>query len=70
MAWQFCHWCDHQMGEPDVNEVVAGAQACPECGHEQHPLKSTDDLLIELYDRIVALEAIVNGRAKGDTEQH
>ena len=57
MAWQYCRKCGHGMCEPTMAEALAVSQICPECGCNHHPLKSTEDLLIELYDRVVALES-------------
>lgn len=58
--WSYCRGCDRGLPRATISEVVNGAQFCS-AGHENTPNVSKDDLLLELFDRVEALEAKLSG---------
>lgn len=56
MAWTYCSKCDASMSEPTVEEALKNEYCCKQCGHTNFPNKSMADIVIELNERLEALE--------------
>lgn len=56
MAWAYCSKCETGMNEPTVEEALKNEYVCPTCGHNNFPNKSLADIVIELSQRVEALE--------------
>jgi uncharacterized paraquat-inducible protein A len=56
MTWQYCKKCDAGMDEPTLEEIGNQNRECPQCGADNHPLKSLGEVLVKLSERIKALE--------------
>lgn len=57
MAWAYCSKCEASMSEPTVEEALKNEYHCKSCGHNNFPNKSMADIVIELNERLEALEA-------------
>jgi hypothetical protein len=59
-AWAYCRHsgCEQGLDKPTAREVIEGVQRC-NSGHDNEPTMTKDELLIEMYERIEALEAKV-----------
>ena len=58
--WSYCRSCDLGLPRSSMREVLEGVQCCS-AGHENTPNVSKDDLLVELFERVEALEAKLSG---------
>lgn len=58
--WAYCRHpgCFEPVPEPTIREVIADEQYCAD-GHKNLATMSRDDVLLELVERIEALEAEV-----------
>lgn len=56
MAWTYCRKCDTEMEEPTLREVLTYDYLCPNCGSLVDPQKSVNECIIELLERVEALE--------------
>ena len=55
MAWTYCK-CGHEFNEPTVEQVLEQSMTCPECSREVDPVKTVNQLIGELVERIEELE--------------
>ncbi|WP_157378464.1 hypothetical protein [Burkholderia ubonensis] len=57
-AWSYCRHpgCDQGLIRATAREVIEGVQRC-QAGHVNEPNVTRDELLIDLMERIEALEA-------------
>lgn len=53
--WSYCMHCDLGLPRATMREVLDEAQYCG-TGHANAPNVSKDDLLVELFERVEALE--------------
>ena len=56
--WMYCNNCRQGMPEPLIREAIYGFTQCLNCETINEPGKTTEDILIELLDRIEALEEL------------
>lgn len=56
MAWSSCSKCSHELDEPTPSQVINNDYLCPSCGHNNYPNKSLAEIVLELCDRVAALE--------------
>lgn len=65
MAYSYCRKCDAEMGEPSLSEVLNCDHTCTQCGHSNHPLKSDAEAILEMAERLEALENLVKTLTTG-----
>lgn len=58
-AWAYCDFCDCGLDKPQAFEVIAGKRLCPKCDHCAPIRQTKDDLIIELAERVEALEQAI-----------
>lgn len=56
MAWTYCSACDSGVDQPTPQQVVEGNYTCPHCGEHLDPNMSLGDVVLNLLERIEALE--------------
>lgn len=61
MAYSYCSKCEHSFPNPTPQEIIKGFMVCPVC-EKEYPLREDEknDLLANMFDRIVELEKKVN----------
>lgn len=59
-AWSYCRHpgCDQGLARATLREVIDGAQLCG-AGHENEPNVTRDEALLDLFERVEALESKV-----------
>jgi len=58
--WSYCRECDKGLPKASTREVLDDAQYCSE-GHKNPPNVSKNDLLVDLFERVEALESKLSG---------
>lgn len=57
MAWAYCKTCNHPLSEPNVAQVLNKEDyCCSSCGAINYTHKSLADVVLELHERLEALE--------------
>lgn len=59
MAWQYCR-NGHGLDAPTPEEICRQAQDCPQCDEVLDPLISLGEFVLQLVERIEALENAVS----------
>lgn len=62
-AWAYCCECDEGFDPPSAQEVVDGYRLCRK-GHKNWVSTTKDELLVQLEERIKALEERKPSRSK------
>ena len=54
-CYAYCENCGCYMNEPTVREVLTNSYEC-KCGTINQPIKTTEDIIIDLVERVEKLE--------------
>ena len=56
-SYRYCEYCERGLSEPTAREeLLEGGQECPHCGKKQYTIKTIEEFVIELFERLEELE--------------
>ena len=59
MAWTYCRKCGEALPYPTPPQIVMEEYNCEACGASNDPFITVGELVLELYDEIAELKAVV-----------
>ena len=59
MAWTYCGKCGEGLPYPTPPQIVNESYNCESCGANNDPLITVGELVLELFDEVAELKAVV-----------
>lgn len=61
MPYTYCTYCDQEIPDPEIEDIIKGYITCPDC-HNPFHLEEEDknEMIIQMYNDIEELKQILN----------